>query len=30
MVQMWRMAKAALTGHPPHMDQGEHGTMRLN
>ncbi|TFW21917.1 general stress protein [Massilia arenosa] len=30
MVQMWRMAVAAVTGHPPKMDQGEHGTMRLN
>ncbi|MGZ3181060.1 MAG: pyridoxamine 5'-phosphate oxidase family protein [Telluria sp.] len=30
MVQMFRMAKAAVTGHPPKMDPGEHGTLHLN
>lgn len=30
MVQLLRMAKAAVTGHPPRHDAGEHGTLHLN
>ncbi|HZX27006.1 MAG TPA: pyridoxamine 5'-phosphate oxidase family protein [Telluria sp.] len=30
MVQLFRMAKAAVTGHPPKHDPGEHGTLHLN
>lgn len=30
MVQMFRLAKAAVTGHPPPTEPGEHGTIRLN
>jgi general stress protein 26 len=30
MVQLFRMAKAAVTGHPPRAEPGEHGTLHLN
>lgn len=30
MVQMFRIAKAAVTGHPPPAGPGEHGTIRIN
>ena len=30
MVQMFRIARAAVTGHPPPAEPGEHGTIRLN